>query len=86
MRPGSKILVIDSLVPPPGTMSLLAERSARAYDMMMLTQSNGREREAEDWKNIFRQADERFKITRMMPLGLPLDLAPIGLIEVVWEG
>ncbi|KAM7218255.1 S-adenosyl-L-methionine-dependent methyltransferase [Rhypophila decipiens] len=86
MRPGTKIMVIDSLVPPPGNMSLMAERSARAYDMMMLTQTNGREREAEDWKNIFRQADERFKIVGMTSLGYPLDVPPIGLIEVVWEG
>ncbi|KAM7203056.1 S-adenosyl-L-methionine-dependent methyltransferase [Rhypophila sp. PSN 637] len=85
-KPGTKIMVIDSLVPLPGNMSLMAERSARAYDMMMLTQTNGREREAEDWKNIFRQADERFKIVGMTSLDYPLDIPPIGLIEVVWEG
>ncbi|KAK3380523.1 O-methyltransferase [Lasiosphaeria ovina] len=87
MRRGTKIIVIDSLLPPPGTMSLAAERMARAFDMMMLTQLNGREREAEDWRQIFRQADERFTITDMHPLASPVDFGPsTGIIEVVWEG
>ncbi|KAF3770022.1 S-adenosyl-L-methionine-dependent methyltransferase [Cryphonectria parasitica EP155] len=87
MKPGTKIIVIDSLIPAPGTMSLMAERMARAFDMLMLTQTNGREREAEDWKQLFKQADERFKVTSMHPLASPVDFGPAtGIIEVVWEG
>jgi hypothetical protein len=87
MKPGTKIIVIDSLIPAPGTMSLMAERMARAFDMLMLTQTNGREREADEWKALFKEADPRFKVISMHPLASPVDFGPAtGIIEVVWEG
>jgi hypothetical protein len=59
----------------------------RAFDMMMMTQHNGREREAEDWVELFKQADPRFKVTSMHPLKAPVDFGPpIGVIEAVWQG
>ncbi|KAH8695175.1 S-adenosyl-L-methionine-dependent methyltransferase [Talaromyces proteolyticus] len=61
LKPGVRLIVIDSLVPEPGTMSILAERMVRSFDMMMLTNTNGREREMADWIKIFEQADSRFK-------------------------
>ncbi|KAJ0354665.1 hypothetical protein COL154_011699 [Colletotrichum chrysophilum] len=77
----------DSLVPEPGTMSLMAERMVRAFDMLMLTQGHGREREGAEWIELFKQADPRFKIRVMKPISKAADFGPAtGLIEVIWQG
>ncbi|CAG8971742.1 hypothetical protein HYALB_00007222 [Hymenoscyphus albidus] len=60
LKNGSKIVINDSLVPEPGTLDLLAERNIRAYDMLMMTLFNSRERENEDCIELFKEADERF--------------------------
>ena len=41
-------------------LSVLTESSA--MDMIMLTLQNAREREEDDWKKLFAQADERFEL------------------------
>ncbi|CAI0641140.1 unnamed protein product [Colletotrichum noveboracense] len=87
MKPGCRLIVIDSLVPEPGTMSLMAERMVRAFDMLMLTQGHGREREGAEWIELFKQADPRFKIRAMKPISKAADFGPAtGLIEVIWQG
>lgn len=54
---------------------------------MMLTNTKGREREREEWVNIFKEADPRFKIQRVETLRSKGDFGPsTGLIEVIWEG
>ena len=107
LKQGAHIIIVDSLVPGPGEMSLLSEKTVRyeiyphlmplslyflinfqrAFDMLMLTNHNGREREAGDWINIFKQADPRFHVTRMRLLSAPADFGPSqGIIELAWEG
>ncbi len=54
---------------------------------MMLGTTTGREREAEDWHNILKLADERFKVGKMQPTFTKGDFGPaMGLIEVIWQG
>jgi hypothetical protein len=56
----------------------------RFIDMLMLNNVNGREREAEDWINIFKQADERFQILSIKSAG---ELKhTFGIIDVVFDG
>ncbi|KAK4242367.1 O-methyltransferase [Achaetomium macrosporum] len=87
LRPGVRVIVLDGLMPPPGKMSLMTERNVRAYDMVMLAGCPGREREEDDWRRIFKEADERFKVQRIQPAPAEGELGPApGLIEVVWEG
>ena len=50
-------------------------------DMLMLTLFNAREREEDDWRALFEQADPRFKVVRVSS-------APgggSGVIEAVWN-
>lgn len=59
----------------------------RAFDMMMLTNTNGREREKAEWIEIFQQADKRFEVTRIENISSAGQFSPAnGLIEVVWRG
>lgn len=48
----------------------------------MLTVRNSRERDREDWIQIFNEADPRFRfVDAWVPEG-----AALGIVEVVWEG
>jgi hypothetical protein len=115
LRSGARLIIVDSVVPPPGTMSLMDERNVRyvlgqllvdhgddlshfttshsdhqmfrAFDVMMLTNSSGREREEEDWHKIFTQADERFKVNSIRPAHTKGEFGPASaIIEVIWVG
>jgi len=50
--------------------------------MLMLALSNARERDVDDWMNLFKQADSRFVF-----LGIKtLEDSSIAIIEAVWDG
>ena len=50
-------------------------------DMLMLSICNARERDTEDWRQVFEDADPRFKVLRVFtPSG-----SALGIIDVVWE-
>lgn len=113
LKKGTTLVVIDSVVPPPGTMSLIDERNVRyvlqsssriltsrereglakltgdlcrAFDIMMLSNSSGREREEEDWHRIFKQADERFRVNAISPAHTKGDFGPASaIIEVIFD-
>ena len=51
-------------------------------DMLMLTLCNARERDRDDWKMLFHEADSRFHfIGAYVPKG-----SSLGIIEAKWEG
>jgi len=82
LKPGARIVINDNLMPEPNVLPLLQERSTRAMDLLMLTLSNSRDREMEDWVNLFKQADRRYVF-----LGIKtLESSPLIIIEAVWDG
>lgn len=81
-KPGARIVIFDNLMPEPNVLPLLKERSIRATDMLMLALSNARERDMDDWMNLFKQADSRFVF-----LGIKtLENSLVAIIEAVWNG
>ncbi|KAK7908333.1 O-methyltransferase- family 2 [Apiospora marii] len=64
LRKGAKVIINDGMLPEPGTFSYLSERSIRTRDVVMLTVTNSRERELDDWRDLFRNADPRYKFRR----------------------
>lgn len=84
LRPGSKVLFIDYV----GKQSNAAElprsiqQMGTATDLRMMALFNAEERPVEAWKSIFREADERFDITRVEANALTFYVA----IEAVWRG
>ncbi|CAG8957850.1 hypothetical protein HYFRA_00000190 [Hymenoscyphus fraxineus] len=81
LRNGVKIVINDGLVPEPGTLDLFAERNIRAYDMLMMTLFNSREREKADWIELFKEADERFCF---LDAKKPT-VGTMGVIVAVWR-
>lgn len=50
-------------------------------DMLMLSLCNSRERDEEDWRRVFLEADLRFNVLRVFtPTGVAL-----GIIDVMWD-
>lgn len=61
-------------------MTVLTMRN-RAMDMLMLSICNARERDEEDWRQVFKEADSRFEVLRVFtPKG-----SALGIVDVVWK-
>jgi hypothetical protein len=80
LRPGARIIINDIVLPDPGVISRLEEKSIRTMDVLMKTVCNSREREIDDWKSLFEQADERFRWQ-----GAWKTSGKLWFIESTWE-
>jgi len=82
LKPGSKVLINDESLPESGTIRWRNERASRGLDAIMLSCMSGREREVDDWKTLFKKADERYKF-----LGASTSVGSrLWLIEAEWTG
>ena len=61
LKSGARILVSDSVIPPPGILDGQDEKFVRYLDMQMMVLHNARERTEEDFKGLFKQADPRLQ-------------------------
>ncbi|KAI1377941.1 putative O-methyltransferase [Hypoxylon crocopeplum] len=82
LRKGARILVNESLSPPPGSLPLTLERNILFIDLLMLTTNNSRLRTMAEWQDIFIEADSRFGTVR----SFSVEGAALAILEVVWEG
>jgi 6-hydroxytryprostatin B O-methyltransferase len=62
MKEGSRILIMDMVLPTPGEGSRTFEASLRQKDLMMRQVMNAREREVEDWQALIGKVDESLRI------------------------
>lgn len=58
------------------SLSKYPERTSRTFDIHMMALQNAKEREAEDWAWLFRNADPRFHF---------LGITQLGIIEARWR-
>ena len=82
LRPGARVIVNDGALPEPGEVSSIEEQTMRTLDLFMQVTVNAREREPEDWRDLFRRADERFKFNRIWK---PTK-SRFWFIDVEWTG
>ena len=61
-RPGTPLLINDTLLPSPGTVSRYNERMVRQLDVAMLLQLGAKQRNVEDIRHLLNQADERYEV------------------------
>jgi 6-hydroxytryprostatin B O-methyltransferase len=66
MGQGSRILIIEAIVPEPGTAPLYVDRTMSAMDLHMFTGGNGKERTLEDWKVLLKKTDERLIVENVV--------------------
>ncbi|KAI4859218.1 putative O-methyltransferase [Hypoxylon rubiginosum] len=82
LKKGSRILIMDFVMPPPGVLPNSVERKLRAMDVTMLEIGNAKERDLDEWKALFEQADQRFVFKGMQqPPG-----SSLAILEATWEG
>lgn len=77
---GSKILVMDTVLPDPGTIPATKERMLRVRDLTMRQVFNSQERTMSDWEELVNLADSRLKITGAnQPNGSNMSLITVEL-------
>ena len=62
LKPDSRILIMDMVLPAPGSASRNLEAALRQKDLAMLHTFNAKEREVEDWRRVLQRADPRLEI------------------------
>ena len=78
---GTRVLVQDFCAQSPGSGSLWQEKKLRTTDMTMLSVNKGQERDAEEWKAIFKDSDPRFHLIAIRTLAE----SSVALIEYEWR-
>ncbi|KAJ4288909.1 hypothetical protein N0V90_011250 [Kalmusia sp. IMI 367209] len=82
LKQGARVVVNELNLPPPVGLSPYKQRSARGFDLAMKALQNAKERDAQDWKDLFHNADPRFKLEDIKtPPG-----ATLAIISATWEG
>ncbi|KAI0020758.1 S-adenosyl-L-methionine-dependent methyltransferase [Xylariomycetidae sp. FL0641] len=82
LKRGAKIVVNDTILPDPGSLSNWKETKIRSTDLTMKVIQNSHERALDDWKKLFEAADSRFIFERAdQPRG-----STLWIIIVEWKG
>ncbi|EMR68985.1 putative o- protein [Eutypa lata UCREL1] len=82
LKPGAKIVVNDTVLPQPGVLSNWQESRIRSTDLTMKEIQNSRERELDDWVQLFKTADPRFQFEgAMQPDG-----SDLWILTAEWKG
>ncbi|KAM5343387.1 hypothetical protein ACJ41O_011924 [Fusarium nematophilum] len=82
LKGGSRILIMDTVLPVPGSIPAAKERLLRVRDLTMMQVFNSLERGIEDWKAIFAKADSRLEVKSVShPPGSNLSLIELVLLD-----
>ena len=82
MGPETRLLINDSIVPPPGSVPPLQEKYIRNMDLIMLSMFNALERSLEDWERLISKADPSLKIVRVeRPQGSAISMIQVAKSE-----
>ncbi|KAJ6043153.1 uncharacterized protein N7446_001349 [Penicillium canescens] len=79
IRLGGRILVMDTVLPNPGSAPVSEEALLRVRDMTMMQTFNSHERGMEEWEALVQAADSTLKIIRaIQPVGSAMTILEIG--------
>lgn len=79
-KPGARILIMDTVLPRPGTIPALEERKLRVRDLTMMQVFNAKEREREDWEILLFKAGLEILDSRHPP-GSVMSVLEVGVIQ-----
>lgn len=80
-NPASRVLIMDTVLPTPGTAPVNEEALLRYRDLTMMQMFNSKEREVTDWEDLCRRVDANLVIRRVeKPFG-----SAMSVMEVVYE-
>ena len=76
----SRLLIMDSVLPTPGSVPVSVERIVRARDLTMMQAFNSKERDLEDWKSLLYAADSKLKLLNVVqPFGSDMSTLEVAL-------
>lgn len=79
MEGGSRLLIMDTVLPDPGSVPVSVERIVRVRDLTMLQAFNSKERDLEDWKHLLALVDPALELAHVVqPFG-----SAMSVLEVV---
>ncbi|KAF2166409.1 hypothetical protein M409DRAFT_54760 [Zasmidium cellare ATCC 36951] len=79
MKPTARLVIMDTALPEPGTISLSQESQLRVRDLTMRETFNAHEREMEEWKALLAEVDKGWKVKRaVQPFGSNLSVMEIA--------
>ena len=79
MKPGGKLVIMDTVLPRPGSVPIFTEVAMRAKDLSMMQVHNSKERELEEWVALLKGGDERLRLKNVVqPFG-----STMSVLEVV---
>ncbi|PWY71774.1 S-adenosyl-L-methionine-dependent methyltransferase [Aspergillus sclerotioniger CBS 115572] len=76
----SRLVIMDTVLPTPGSAPVSVERIVRARDLTMMQAFNSKERELDDWRDLLTAADARFRIVGVeQPVGSAMSVLEVAL-------
>lgn len=82
LKKGARVLINDHCLREPGEEGAWDEKIMRTMDLIMLTLLNAQERTEEEFRALFAEVDERFRLVGVTrPKGCRM-----SIVEAVWEG
>ncbi|KAK4235625.1 sterigmatocystin 8-O-methyltransferase [Achaetomium macrosporum] len=79
-RPGARLIIMDTVLPAPGSVPLSVERIVRIRDLTMMQAFNSKERDLDDWKNLLAAADARLRLVNVVqPFGSDMSVLEVQL-------
>ena len=79
MKSGGKLIIMDTVLPLPGSVPSVTEAALRVRDLSMMQVHNSKERELEEWVALLRGGDEKLKLVNVVqPYG-----SSMSVLEVV---
>lgn len=82
LKPGARVLICDLVIPEKGSAPAVEVTEIRRLDMLMWSLFNAKEREATEFADMFKMADERFEFVAAHGLEGCHD----KICEAIWRG
>ncbi|KAI4153049.1 MAG: hypothetical protein LQ340_002536 [Diploschistes diacapsis] len=82
----SRLLIMDTVLPTPGSVPVSVERLARVRDLTMMQAFNSKERDLADWKHLIAAADPSLQLVNVMqPFGSAMSILEVTLGSTTTE-
>ncbi|KAI0099267.1 sterigmatocystin 8-O-methyltransferase [Nemania sp. FL0031] len=79
-KPGSRLLIMDSVLPHPGTVPVSLERIIRVRDLTMMQSFNSKERSLDDWQRLLDSAKGNLRLVNVsQPFGSAMSILEVSL-------
>lgn len=62
MKPGAMIIIMECILPSPGSISLMEEARLRMRDLTMAEYFNSKEREMDEWVQLFESTQPKLRL------------------------